>query len=174
MWIGIWFWPFSREGSSSCEKIWYHNTLRCHCCCKVTSCYSLNFFYFFLPSRNWPFFPSIFPSSISIQNHAYISCSNIALTRFDEMENGCDVFDEWGTVVGKSHLAGRDGVTKTALSRCILVPMACLLLPPVGQLALIRVGLMPASRKLAQVTYTSFLTYIDLSLTACFEFSWSK
>ncbi len=66
---------------------------------------------------------------------------------------------------GTSLQAGRQGVLRTALTRCLLVPCACLMLPPLGLSMLSRVNLLP--RNSAGVAYKAVqLGLIYLSLQA--------
>ena len=46
-------------------------------------------------------------------------------------------------------MAGVQGVVQTALTRCVLVPMACLLLPPLTMSLLRSRNLLPKSKGLA-------------------------
>lgn len=55
--------------------------------------------------------------------------SNIGLTRISEITNGVPVLDAEGNAVGTSKIAGAVGVFQSAITRCVLVPCACLLLP---------------------------------------------
>ena len=59
------------------------------------------------------------------------SFSNIVLTRANELLKGTEVFDEYGNSLGASKTAGIYGVAQSGLTRCVLVPCACLLLPPI-------------------------------------------
>lgn len=61
---------------------------------------------------------------------AAANISNIGFTRMDEILTGTKVFDEHGTDHGISAKAGQTCVMQTALTRCVLVPTSCLLLPP--------------------------------------------
>eukprot|EP01037_Dinobryon_pediforme_P019129 gene19129-19493_t len=51
--------------------------------------------------------------------------------RADEAINGTSVFDEQGNVYGLSKVAGSTAVLQTAMTRCVLVPVSCLVLPPI-------------------------------------------
>lgn len=61
---------------------------------------------------------------------AAANVSNIGFTRMEEMTMGTKVIDEEGRDCGISAIAGRQCVGQTALTRCVLVPCACLMLPP--------------------------------------------
>ena len=61
---------------------------------------------------------------------AAANCSNVALTRMDEVFTGSMVRDADGTEYGKSIVAGIKGVAQTAGTRAVLLPCSCLLLPP--------------------------------------------
>lgn len=79
---------------------------------------------------------------------AAANCSNIAFTRMDEMTSGVNVFDEDGKTYGTSCIAGQTGVMQSALTRCVLVPCACLLIPPIFMTGLGRLNLLPASARM--------------------------
>jgi len=51
-------------------------------------------------------------------------------------------------VVGTSKTAGIQGVTQSALTRCVLVPCACLLFPPVIMSGLDKLRLVPKNPRL--------------------------
>ncbi len=74
--------------------------------------------------------------------------SNIGFTRMDEIKTGTNVFDEHGNSHGLSPAAGFTCVAQTALTRCVLVPMACLLFPPAIMAGLGKMKLLPNSNKL--------------------------
>ena len=61
---------------------------------------------------------------------AAANVSNLGFTRSSEITVGAPVRDHEGTVRGISKAAGTQGVVQTALTRCVLVPAACLMLPP--------------------------------------------
>ena len=54
--------------------------------------------------------------------------------------------DADGVERGKSIIAGYDGIAKTALGRGCLVPISCLVMPPVLMEGLKRVRLLPKNR----------------------------
>lgn len=70
-----------------------------------------------------------FPSVIPVVATAAASCSNLAFTRSDELFTGATVVDDTGKEHGKSVIVGKQGIAQTALSRCVLVPIACVVLP---------------------------------------------
>ncbi|KAJ1213059.1 hypothetical protein NDU88_000698 [Pleurodeles waltl] len=55
---------------------------------------------------------------------------NVVLMRHSELEEGIDVFDGDGNIVGSSKIAARHALIETALTRVVL-PMPILVLPPV-------------------------------------------
>lgn len=56
--------------------------------------------------------------------------ANVTLTRLPEITIGTTVRDNDDRPIGVSRIAGMECVRQTALTRCVLVPMTCLLLPP--------------------------------------------
>ena len=74
--------------------------------------------------------------------------SNIALTRSSEMINGVPVSDGSGQLCGTSKVAGVQGVFQSAITRCILVPISCLLLPPAVMSVLKKLNMLPKNLKL--------------------------
>lgn len=66
---------------------------------------------------------------IPILATAMASSSNIMFTRSDELKVGADIVDKEGNKYGKSIIAGKTGVMQTAISRCVMVPAAVMLLP---------------------------------------------
>ena len=80
---------------------------------------------------------------------AAANCSNLGFTRMNEITQGTPVADSDGNVVGISKTAGFACVAQTAVTRCVLVPTACLLLPPVVMHGLRAVKLVPSSARLA-------------------------
>lgn len=77
---------------------------------------------------------------------AAANVSNIAFTRMDEITNGVSVVDENEQNYGLSSNAGFECVKQSALTRCVLVPVACLLIPPAGMGVLNKMRLLPASK----------------------------
>jgi hypothetical protein len=57
--------------------------------------------------------------------------ANISFTRSDELMGGAPVRDEDNVVRGVSRTAGFQGVAQTALTRCVMIPISCLMLPSV-------------------------------------------
>lgn len=77
---------------------------------------------------------------------AAANVSNIAFTRMDEITNGVSVVDEYGKNYGLSSNAGFECVKQSALTRCVLVPVACLLIPPAAMSMLGKMRLLPAGK----------------------------
>lgn len=77
---------------------------------------------------------------------AAANVSNIAFTRMDEISNGVNVVDDAGASYGLSSNAGFECVKQSALTRCVLVPVACLLIPPAAMGALGKMRLLPAGK----------------------------
>lgn len=50
--------------------------------------------------------------------------------------------------MGTSAIAGQTAVTQSAMTRCVLVPVACLLIPPIGMSTLGKLSLLPGSAQL--------------------------
>jgi hypothetical protein len=78
---------------------------------------------------------------------AAANCSNIGFTRMSEITQGTPVAAADGTVLGLSKSAGMACVAQTAVTRCVLVPTACLLLPPAAMHALRGLSLVPSSAR---------------------------
>lgn len=76
-----------------------------------------------------PAFLRSVPVLIPVIATAAASCSNLAFTRSDEIMSGAVVTDEEGVARGKSVKAGIQGIAQTAISRCVLVPLVCMLMP---------------------------------------------
>ncbi|XP_074051738.1 sideroflexin-5 isoform X2 [Macrotis lagotis] len=55
---------------------------------------------------------------------------NVVLMRHNELEEGIDVLDNEGNIVGSSRIAARHALLETALTRVVL-PMPILVLPPI-------------------------------------------
>jgi hypothetical protein len=55
--------------------------------------------------------------------------ANVAFTRSNEMTQGVNVFDENGSVIGTSKIAGKYAVGYTILSRSILLPIPIMVVP---------------------------------------------
>lgn len=73
--------------------------------------------------------------------------SNISFTRISELTEGTPVSDSNGKVYGLSKTAGFTGISQSALTRCILVPCACLMLPPAAKHLMKRVNFFPKNKK---------------------------
>ena len=86
---------------------------------------------------------------IPVLSTAAASSSNLAFTRADEIKVGADLVDEDGNNYGKSVIAGKQGVMQTALSRCVMVPFAVVLLPYIVNQFLEKRKLMPKNKSLA-------------------------
>ena len=76
---------------------------------------------------------------------AAANVSNIGFTRMSEITVGTPVTDEEGNVIGVSKIAGYECVKQTAITRCVLAPVACFLLPYVADILLEETHLMPSS-----------------------------
>jgi hypothetical protein len=76
---------------------------------------------------------------------SFANVTNLGFTRIDEILKGTNAVDSEGNVRGVSKIAGTQGVVQTAMTRCILVPAACLLLPPFAMSLLKSVKLLPKS-----------------------------
>ena len=72
--------------------------------------------------------------------------ANLAFTRSGELTQGTVLTDKDGVDRGKSVKAGIDGIAKTALGRGVLVPISCLLLPPIMVEGLRRAKMLPKGK----------------------------
>lgn len=72
--------------------------------------------------------------------------ANLGFTRSGELIEGTILTDKDGVERGKSVKAGIDGIAKTALGRGVLVPISCLLFPPVMVEGLRRMKMLPRGR----------------------------
>jgi tricarboxylate carrier len=79
---------------------------------------------------------------------AAANCSNIGFTRGEEITKGTPVYDEHNNLQGLSTIAGTQGVVQTAITRCVMVPASCLLLPPMAMGLLGKMKMLPNSNKL--------------------------
>lgn len=59
----------------------------------------------------------------------YFAGVNIPLMRQNELQNGIDVEDEGGNVVGKSRLAAASGITQVVVSRITMAAPGMIILP---------------------------------------------
>jgi sideroflexin-5 len=88
---------------------------------------------------------------IPVTATAAANCSNVCLTRLSEVTEGTQVRDEDGVARGLSKVAGVQGVFQTALTRCVLVPVACLLVPPVIMSGLRSARLLPKNPRITML-----------------------
>ncbi|XP_037663523.1 sideroflexin-5 isoform X3 [Choloepus didactylus] len=72
---------------------------------------------------------------------------NVVLMRYGELEEGIDVLDGDGNLVGSSKIAARHALLETALTRVVL-PMPILVLPPIVMSMLEKTALLQARRRL--------------------------
>ncbi|CAM9469424.1 unnamed protein product [Lampetra planeri] len=73
---------------------------------------------------------------------------NVLLMRHNELQEGVDVVDEHGRVVGTSRTAAKHALAETAVTRIVL-PMPILVLPPLIMAMLERTALLRARPRLA-------------------------
>uniref|UniRef100_A0A2I3RQ24 Sideroflexin 5 n=1 Tax=Pan troglodytes TaxID=9598 RepID=A0A2I3RQ24_PANTR len=72
---------------------------------------------------------------------------NVVLMRYGELEEGIDVLDSDGNLVGSSKIAARHALLETALTRVVL-PMPILVLPPIVMSMLEKTALLQARPRL--------------------------
>ncbi|KFO21088.1 Sideroflexin-5 [Fukomys damarensis] len=72
---------------------------------------------------------------------------NVVLMRYGELEEGIDVLDADGNLVGSSKIAARHALLETALTRVVL-PMPILVLPPIVMSMLEKTALLQARPRL--------------------------
>uniref|UniRef100_F6S8K7 Sideroflexin 5 n=1 Tax=Callithrix jacchus TaxID=9483 RepID=F6S8K7_CALJA len=72
---------------------------------------------------------------------------NVVLMRYGELEEGIDVLDSDGNLVGSSKIAARHALLETALTRVVL-PMPILVLPPIIMSMLEKTALLQARPRL--------------------------
>lgn len=60
------------------------------------------------------------------------STANMIFARIDEWQTGVPIFDQDGKERGISANAGTQAIVETLLTRAYLVPVACLIIPPLG------------------------------------------
>ena len=99
----------------------------------------------------------------------FLSCgianvANIGFTRINELKDGSNIFDAEGNTLGKSVVAGRIGIAQTVLTRGLLVPLSCMLLPPITIHGLKLIKLFPNKYKSAALMVELFIIYISLQL----------
>ena len=92
---------------------------------------------------------------------AAANISNISFTRLDEITNGAPVTDSEGVNRGLSKIAGTQAVMQSALTRCVLVPCACLMLPPALMSTIRFIRLMPSNPRAVMLLELSVI-YISL------------
>ena len=92
--------------------------------------------------------------------------SNIGFTRMGEILEGTQVYDIDKREMGLSKHAGLQGVLQTGLSRGLMVPSACLLVPPIAQAVFAKVGMVPKAgspgNKLFQLVWVCIALQIAL------------
>jgi hypothetical protein len=71
------------------------------------------------------------PWFIPVLASAAAGSSNLGFMRMNEITEGTQVFDKDNNPLGLSKVAGFDGVLKTAVSRCCMVPTAVLIIPSI-------------------------------------------
>lgn len=106
---------------------------------------------------------------IPILATAMASSSNIMFTRYDEITTGAEIVDNDGNKYGKSIIAGKRGVLQTALSRCVMVPAAVMLLPNAIINGLKKYKLMPKNSTLSiivqiSVIFSAFVAVLPATL----------
>nr|XP_023408542.1 sideroflexin-5 isoform X7 [Loxodonta africana] len=85
------------------------------------------------------------PLAFSFRDSANIC--NVVLMRYGELEEGIDVLDGDGNLVGSSKIAARHALLETALTRVVL-PMPILVLPPIVMSMLEKTALLQARPRL--------------------------
>ncbi|CAH7129945.1 Sfxn5 [Phodopus roborovskii] len=85
-------------------------------------------------------------SAVSIAVTSANIC-NVVLMRYGELEEGIDVLDADGNLVGSSKIAARHALLETALTRVVL-PMPILVLPPIVMSMLEKTALLQARPRL--------------------------
>ena len=108
-------------------------------------------------------FAARYGAAVPFAATAAANCSNVGFTRSAELLTGAAVRDAEGNVRGLSRVAGQQGVFQTALTRCVLVPAACLLFPPAAMAVLRRRKWLPTG---TAALVAVELTTIYASLTA--------
>ncbi|KAF5919279.1 hypothetical protein HPG69_016621 [Diceros bicornis minor] len=88
------------------------------------------------------------PSQMGIASPASsANICNVVLMRYGELEEGIDVLDGDGNLVGSSKIAARHALLETALTRVVL-PMPILVLPPIVMSVLEKTALLQARPRL--------------------------
>ncbi|OXB63015.1 hypothetical protein ASZ78_003110 [Callipepla squamata] len=70
------------------------------------------------------------PIILLFSSSASANICNVVLMRHTELEEGIDVLDNNGNIVGSSRIAAKHALLETALTRVVL-PMPILVLPPI-------------------------------------------
>jgi len=98
-------------------------------------------------------FPRLQAFGLLVPYFAVISAGtcNVAFTRMDEIQNGIDVADADGNIVGRSIAAGREAVFKTVTTRSMFIPFCSLVGPPVMMKAVYATGMVAAGGAVAMV-----------------------
>jgi hypothetical protein len=92
---------------------------------------------------------------------AAANVSNLAFTRMDEAITGATVKDGEGREHGKSRVAGMLGLAQSACTRAVMVPTACLLLPPAAEALAGRMRLLPKGN-VGLTVFRLALIYVSL------------
>ncbi|SPQ97473.1 Sidoreflexin [Plasmodiophora brassicae] len=82
---------------------------------------------------------------------------NVTLMRYNELQEGIEIKDEEGRIVGKSKQAGRAALTQVALTR-VALPAPILVLPPIIINLLNKAKMMPASKRARLVVEVGIVT----------------
>lgn len=103
-----------------------------------------------------------FGAVIPLISSGIANVSNIAVTRSSELKEGANICDNQGNILGKSVVAGQIGIAQTCLTRGILVPMACFMLPPIGVQILKLLKVFPSNNKRLAMITELFIIYASL------------
>jgi tricarboxylate carrier len=97
-------------------------------------------------SRLLKAYPRLQTFGILVPYFAVISAGscNVAFTRMDEIQNGIDVADRDGTIVGRSIAAGRQAVFQTVTTRSMFIPLISLVGPPLFMKGVYATGVLAA------------------------------
>ncbi|KAH8047644.1 ion transmembrane transporter [Aureococcus anophagefferens] len=109
-------------------------------------------------------FPALAGLGIFAAPAAGANMVNTVVMRFQELEDGVEVFDDRGTVVGVSHVAARSAVFDTCVTRLAL-PAGNFILTPLAYLALERGT--PLGRAVARRPWLALPTQLATTV-ACF------
>ncbi|XP_018876473.1 sideroflexin-5 isoform X7 [Gorilla gorilla gorilla] len=91
--------------------------------------------------------PTSSPQPPAFSSRASANICNVVLMRYGELEEGIDVLDSDGNLVGSSKIAARHALLETALTRVVL-PMPILVLPPIVMSMLEKTALLQARPRL--------------------------